>query len=144
MTTCAISIFATIKIVPYLADSFDFFKLYSSFEKSGNLLSAAVLVLPAYLYLKCLKTKDHETVAETNMIAIGIISFITLASTNIHIARIAYYPLMITPLLAAKVLTQSRKDIILLMGYSLTCLIARMYTATQAEFDYINNFNLTL
>lgn len=128
----------------YLVNHYTYFNFYNSFDKSGFLLTLSSLLIPLICIIIIITSKDESNYPECNLIFLGVVLFFALSLFNVQMSRLAYYPLLISPFVIAKLSIERPllKWFCFIFFFGTLCF--RFFLSYQLPYDYLNNFEIKI
>lgn len=129
-------------ILKYLITHYSYFNFYNSLDKSGVLLTISSLIVPLMCIIYILKNKVTILYKECNLIFLGMIIFLCLSMFNVQMSRLAYYPLLLVPIVAAKISFRNSIFKWFCFVFLFCTLCYRFYISSEMPYDYLNNIEI--
>ncbi|WP_411683434.1 EpsG family protein [Aeromonas caviae] len=128
----------------YLINNYAYFSFYNSFDKSGYLLTLSSLLIPIVCIVIIISSKNESYYPECNLMFLGVVLFFVLSFFNVQMSRLAYYPLLISPFVIAKLSIERPllKWFCLIFFFGTLCF--RFFLSYQLPYDYLNNFEIKI
>ena len=129
-------------ILKYLILHYAYFNLFNTLERSGLLLTISSVIVPLICMRYIIKMEITSLYKDCNLIFLGVLIFICLSTFNVQMSRLAYYPLLIVPIVAAKISYRYSLFKWFCFVFLICTLCYRFYISSELPYDYLNNIEI--
>lgn len=144
---CIISYTTFPPLFELLANSIDryseYIELYSS-NQGNKLLLLYILIGCIFLFQYKRITKNEYCLYYMNLFFIGLIIYLAFSKFGIHLTRVAYFPLLPTPIIIGYLLKNRNKmyQVLCLLISAILVLLSHYYASFDQIRDPLNNYDL--